>query len=147
MEHHKIALLIDKYFDGNTTLEEEQILKDYFQQNEVIPEWEDYRSYFGYLNQEKTVQFDKVIRLTSDKKRKASWSLVAALVLISGISLIYENQRTTPEDLGTFDDPELAIQETQKALQLVSIHLNKGMEQTKHLETFNQSKKLIFKKQ
>jgi hypothetical protein len=147
MEQHKIAELIDKYFDGNTTLKEEQILKNYFQQNEVIPEWDSYRSYFGYLNHEKSEQFDKTIQLPQNKKRKASWSLVAALVLISGISLIYESQKTTPVDLGTFDDPELAIQETQKALQLVSMHLNKGMEQTKHLETFNQSKKLIFKEQ
>jgi len=147
MEHNNIEKIIEKYFDGNTTLQEEQSLRSYFQQNEVAPQLEVYRSYFGYLDQEKKPQFEKQIRLPQKNTKKYSWSLVAAIVIISGISLIYENQKTTYEDLGTFDDPELAIQETQKALQLVSKHLNKGMEQTKHLETFNQSKKLIFKKQ
>lgn len=147
MEPHRIAELLDKYFEGSTTLREELFLKTYFEQHEVIPEWETYRSYFGYLNHEKSEQFEKTIQLPQNKKRKISWSLAAALVIISGISLIYESQKTTQEDLGTFENPEMAILETQKALKMVSMHLNKGMEQTKHLETFNQSKKIIFKEQ
>ena len=39
-----IAKLLDKYMDGTSTLEEEDILADYFLRGNVPEEWEDYSS-------------------------------------------------------------------------------------------------------
>ena len=41
-----IQNLLDKYMDGTTTLEEEDILASYFRGNNIPQEWEDYRQLF-----------------------------------------------------------------------------------------------------
>ena len=41
-----IQALLDKYMDGTTTLEEEDILASYFRGKDVPQEWEDYRQMF-----------------------------------------------------------------------------------------------------
>ena len=38
--------LLEKYMDGTSTLEEEDILADYFRGNDIPQEWEDYRLLF-----------------------------------------------------------------------------------------------------
>ena len=38
-----IAKLLDKYMDGTSTLEEEDVLAHYFHSGNVPEEWEDYR--------------------------------------------------------------------------------------------------------
>ena len=51
------------------------------------------------------------------------------------------------ENLGTFDDPEVAFKETQKALLILSTHLNVGMESVQYIQEYDHSKNLIFKPQ
>ena len=47
---HQIEALLDKFMDGQTSVEEEAILADYFSSDDVPAEWEDYRLMFGYLD-------------------------------------------------------------------------------------------------
>ncbi len=44
------------------------------------------------------------------------------------------------------DNPELALQQTEKALALVSEHLNTGIESVSYINEYEQSKNRIFKK-
>ena len=44
-----IAKLLDKYMDGTSTLEEEDILAHYFHSENVPQEWEDYRQLFSEI--------------------------------------------------------------------------------------------------
>ena len=45
-----IARLLDRFLQGNSTLEEEQILADYFRSAADLPaEWEDFRMKFAYF--------------------------------------------------------------------------------------------------
>ena len=39
----QIEALLDKFMDGQTTVEEEALLADYFRSGDVPAEWEDYR--------------------------------------------------------------------------------------------------------
>jgi hypothetical protein len=55
------------------------------------------------------------------------------------------NSNVTNEDLGTYDDPEIAFIETQKALEMLSNNVNHGVESVALLDEYNQSKKTIFK--
>jgi hypothetical protein len=52
---------------------------------------------------------------------------------------------TQNQDLGTYDDPEIAFRETQKALALLSNHVNVGIESVQYIEEYQNSKNLIFK--
>ena len=47
---HHIKALLDKFMDGQTTVEEESQLADYFRKGDVPAEWEDYRDMFGYFD-------------------------------------------------------------------------------------------------
>ena len=47
---HQIKALLDKFMGGQTTVEEEALLADYFRSNDVPAEWEDYRLMFSYFD-------------------------------------------------------------------------------------------------
>ena len=48
---HQIEELLNKFMEGNTTIEEESLLSEYFSTTPNIPsEWADYKAMFGYLD-------------------------------------------------------------------------------------------------
>ena len=49
---HQIETLLDKFMDGQTTVEEEALLAEYFRSGDVPAEWEDYRLMFDYFDRE-----------------------------------------------------------------------------------------------
>ena len=48
--HQQIEALLNKFMDGQTTVEEEALLADYFRSADVPAEWEDYRVMFDYFD-------------------------------------------------------------------------------------------------
>jgi hypothetical protein len=48
--HQQIEALLDKFMDGQTTVEEEALLADYFRNDDVPAKWEDYRLMFDYFD-------------------------------------------------------------------------------------------------
>ena len=80
-----IAKLLDKYMDGTSTLEEEDILADYFHHGNVPEEWEDYRQLFSEIEAMKPQP--KV------KKRWIGWS-VAASVAVLFIAIMWQQTET-----------------------------------------------------
>lgn len=51
MNTEKIKQLLDKYFEGESSLEEEQLLRNYFQNREVPDHLKSYRDQFGYTSE------------------------------------------------------------------------------------------------
>ncbi|MCC8144972.1 MAG: hypothetical protein LIO93_00735 [Bacteroidales bacterium] len=45
-----IASLIGKYFEGLTSLDEEQVLKEYFRKEDIPEEWKDYKPIFMFFD-------------------------------------------------------------------------------------------------
>ena len=105
-----IEILIEKYENGETTLKEEQQLKDYFSQETVEPHLEVYKSMFQYFLVTKEEQFTKDVPLkTKNTYALYKWISVAAVaVLMFGVYI----QNTRPSDE---IDPVLA-QQTMEAL-------------------------------
>ena len=64
--------LLDKYMDGTSTLEEEDILANYFRGKDIPQEWEDYRLLFQEIEAMKPQ--------TKISKRWIGWSVAAAIV-------------------------------------------------------------------
>ena len=64
--------LLDKYMDGTSTLEEEDILANYFRGKDIPQEWEDYRLLFQEIEAMKP--------LPKTSKRWIGWSMAAAIV-------------------------------------------------------------------
>jgi hypothetical protein len=150
MELVRIEQLIDKYFEGQTSIAEERELKAYFSSSDVAQHLEQYRNVFGYFTQAKKQEFTKSVPLQPRKQLNVLWlSIAASIVIVFGVvtfrSLDTEVVQPTGE-LGTYDNPELAMAETQKALDLVSEKLNVGIESVSYINEYESTKNKIFKK-
>lgn len=146
MESTQIEQLLNKYLEGKTSIVEERELKAYFSSDNVASHLQPYKSMFGYFKNQEEVQFTKTLPLQPRKRNVVKWIGVAAsFVVLFGTSLFYINSNGTNEDLGTYDDPEVAFIETQKALEMLSVNVNYGVESVALLNEYDQSKKTIFK--
>ena len=145
----RIERLIDKYFEGETSIAEEKELKAYFSSSDVAQHLEQYKPVFGYFSQAKQEQFTATISLKSKRKQKRlAWLSVAAAVVVMvciGFFAYQNSSEPTQENLGVINDPEIAFRETQKALALISRHVNTGIESVNYLGEYQQSKNKIFK--
>lgn len=140
MELKKIESLLAKYYDGNTSIEEEVILKAFFEQ-EAIPDYmkadkEMFLYYTAEKKEEYTVDLEKNIleAIESEQSRESSkerhfpkylyWVSSVAASLLIVLSVYFYQKSPSLED--TYNSPELAYQETKKVLYYVSSKLNKG---------------------
>lgn len=146
MELRTIELLLDKYFDAATTTAEENQLKEYFASPVVAPHLQQYKPMFGYFAKESAHEFDKALPLKT-KRHYAKWiSVAASLVLMMGMLFYFNNQPVSQDnDLGTYNDPEVAFRETQKALNMVSKNVNVGVNSMNYIGEYEKSRKTIFK--
>ncbi|MCX7547545.1 hypothetical protein OS188_06210 [Xanthomarina sp. F1114] len=134
MELNNIENLLEKYENGETTLKEEQELKNYFSQETVATHLEIYKPMFTYFTVNQKETFTKTVPLKSKKTISYKWISVAAVaILLLGIFFntpIFQQE----DDLGTFDDPMTAYNEVVKSLELISNSLNKGTEKLGYLD-------------
>ena len=160
MELNKIENILEKYFQGETSIAEENELKDYFSSSNVAQHLKQYQPIFGYFSQVKeqksTQELESLTRTgeaipLQTKKRNVAWlSIAASAVVLLGIgTYFYISENTTPivaqSELGTYDNPEKAFAETQKALALLSNNVNVGIESVQYIKEYEQSKNKIFK--
>jgi len=124
MELANIEKLLVKYENGETSLQEEQALKTYFQQQNIPEHLQAYKAMFGYFEESKAERFTKTIPLKS-KKTTWKWLTVAASVALLG-SIYFINNSSSSLSAAERKEAKLAYQETQKAFQLISKNLNKG---------------------
>ncbi|CAA9201377.1 hypothetical protein [Flavobacterium collinsii] len=151
MGYNKIEDVLEKYFEGETTIAEENQLKEYFSSPDVAQHLEQYKPMFGYFSQVKEQKSTQTIPLET-KKRKVAWlSIAASAVVLLGVgTYFYVSEKdvtpvTAQTELGTYDNPEEALAATQKALALLSNNVNVGIESVQYIKEYEQSKNKIFK--
>jgi len=147
----RIEQLIEKYFEGETSIVEENELKVYFSSSDVAQHLKQYQTIFGYFSQAKEQQFTQGIPLQTKKRNIVMWlSVAASVVVMLGVGTFMftksNEQPTNLSEYGTYEDPEKALEETQRALALVSKHLNTGIESVSYINEYENSKNKIFKK-
>jgi hypothetical protein len=142
-----IKALLDKYFDGESSLEEEVILKKYFTGEQVDARLKSYTPLFQFFTHEKELTMTKTVDLKTVSNLKIlrggnnMWRMAAAVaVLIVGCFFIYKQFETPAKKqvahkakmiiLDENSDPEMALAEVNKALMLVSKKMKKGQEET-----------------
>lgn len=144
----KIEQLIEKYFQGETSIAEENELKNYFSSSNVAQHLEYYKPIFGYFSLAKTEQFEKLIPLKTKKHNKAKWLSIAASVLVMlgvGMFMYFNNEKPkTSEEYGSYESPEVALKETQKALALLSKNVNIGIESVGYINEYEVAKNKVF---
>lgn len=140
-----IQTLLEKYWQGETSLSEEQELKAYYESQEGTDTAE--AAYFAYLKNEQSNTYTKTVSLPQVNKKPWSRRLlsIAAALLVLTASWWTISQLTQPSKVNaTIEDPELALQITMDAFALLNGKVNEGgqavIEQLPQLE-----KTLVFK--
>ncbi|MDR0427088.1 MAG: hypothetical protein LBH12_00635 [Dysgonamonadaceae bacterium] len=112
LKNKDIQQLIENYFEGKTSLQEEQFLRNYFRQESTDVEFESYRPIFQYFNEERTLwkhkeQSDSFVRKKSDKRLWYIFALSAAacLFFLFNLSNIMESKKS-PETTIAYIDGE-----------------------------------------
>jgi hypothetical protein len=125
-----IKILIDKYFEGLTSLDEEQKLRDYFQRENVPQEWEMYKPMFRYFTSEREEKNQTFSSLQPKTKqilyRWGSVAAAACLLLFISLRFFLNTGETLPEtsqayiDGKKYTDIEHIRTETLKSLENLS---------------------------
>ncbi len=146
MELRTIEILLEKYFDAETSIAEEKQLQLYFSSPDVAPHLEQYRPMFGYFTQAGTQQFEKTIPLKAKRNYTRWMSVAASVVVMLGMFMFLNREgQASQSELGTYDDPEVAFRETQKALNMLSRNVNVGVQSVNYVGEYEKSRKTIFK--
>lgn len=140
MESQKIHILLQKYFEAETNLEEENELINYFNSGEVDETLKVYIPMFVGLKdlpaEESAELGDDLMNylLESEHKEKLRyrwmWQIVtgvAASVILVMLAVNFFSNQNRWDD--TFKDPEQAYAEASKTLEFVAGKYNKGLAQ------------------
>ncbi len=119
--HQQIEALLDKFMDGQTTVEEEALLADYFRSGDVPAEWEDYRIMFGYFDRGMEGDLVPVEETQPTLKRlmgRRWWGIAAAAcITVAIVATAVLNQPTStttvPETSPVASNETTPIEETQ----------------------------------
>jgi len=130
-------MLLEKYWQAETTVEEEKILAEYFHGPGVPPEWASYREIFSFFEKEAQVKpgpgvEERIMRHIRPQRNMAWWAAAAVIMLVWALVPLLQPEKkpvaqkqVVAED--TYDDPQQALAAVQKALFTVSEKMNKGL--------------------
>lgn len=171
IEDINIDDLIEKYYDCETSLEEEKYLSEYFSSNNVADHHKVLIPQFAYLKMEESKlssQFEaKILEILNQKEEKKPiklsffsgnyWKYSAAAVVLLGIGMAYFLNSNSIKVTGnsSMSEEDFAYNETISALQIISDNLgsaddhfqtfellNKGLEQINQINHFEKLKYL-----
>jgi len=147
MDINLIKKLLEKYYEGDTTLEEEAVLRDYFNNEDVPEELRIYQAQFAFYQKEKDIMFDNYgfefpdVNKSHRRKKVIYWipaAAAAVLLIISLIIMLPQNPFSKKRsNIITVSDPDSTYMITKYALYTVSENLNEGFSQLEKLQYIN----------
>ncbi|MBS9766921.1 MAG: hypothetical protein KGV44_05210 [Flavobacteriaceae bacterium] len=136
MEWQPTKKLLDRYFEGMTSTEEEKQLKHYFSSNNVADEFQKYQPLFSFFKEEKEVVHKKIIALPKKNYKYQFLKIAATLLLPLSVYLGYQKYQEY--------QAEQIYQTSMTALTMLSSNLKKGNEAIAKLQNFENVKNKIF---
>jgi len=152
MDYQKIKKLTNKYFEGNTSLQEEKKLIRFFNEEKNIPSELNYaKSFFLFITEEKSKTYDKAIHPNRLKPKLIYYiSGIAASILIAAF-LILSHSKTENEIIYAYIngkpiyDKNEAERYSKLALYSISQNLDAGTKNLSYLSKLNKIELLIKK--
>jgi len=161
MDSKKLEELLKKYWDCESSLEEEEQLREYFRGNDVPDHWRETAILFRYFDEQKGKSVDQqfentVVSRIKSTKRPDSGKLVrlfyntmriaaGVAVLLAAVFFVRQELRSdnavAVED--TYDDPQQAFEETKRALLMISKGFGNAEQQAKKINMFNEAQEKI----
>ncbi len=110
-DYNNIEALLDRYWDGEATLEEERALKSYFASGEVDPRLAAEAPFFQALREERAVQSPNIgIKASATPQMYSTWQRWAAAAVIIGMVAIggwWMNQSGSDNQASVADQPAI----------------------------------------
>jgi hypothetical protein len=159
MNEEELNRLIEKYYKGESTVEEEDALRDYFTRSDIPEGYEAEKAIFSFYTEsadfiEPSVNFEaKILAGIDASERKNGFqsikryliplmSTAAGLLILIGSYLFFVSKS---ESHDTFKDPKIAYAETIRILHDVSVRLNRGSQALEPVGKINEMTKKSFK--
>lgn len=163
MDSNSLNELLNRYWSGETSLDEEQRLRDYFSKGDLADEWKETAALFRYFAENKKksltdITFDRRVADSIGKSPKKGTvvrffynagriAAGVAVVMVATWFIRTEVRKSTPvEVVDTYDDPKLAFEETKKALMMISKSFGSAQAQAKKINMFNEAQEEIQRK-
>ncbi len=161
MDYKNIEALLEKYWNAETSLEEEQRLHEFFRGSDVPEHLKEAAELFRYFGEEKNKSiadpsFDKAVTKQLSQRHGGkviemkNWFQVARvaagiLVIVAAIFLIGQEVRKSSPDKMIDDesDPQLAFEETKKALLMISKGFHKAEKEASQINLINEAEEKI----
>ncbi|UII24424.1 hypothetical protein LVD15_13945 [Fulvivirga maritima] len=164
MDLDRIEHLLAKYWECETSLEEEDELKEFFTHQPVPEHLKSVASLFQYYEAEGEkdelgAEFDELILAELENKKSGKGKVIkwvndalkvaAVLVILATAGYFmqkeYQDKKENlePYVTGTFEDPEKAFEETKKALMLISKNMNVGKKQVEKVGVLHEAQKKV----
>lgn len=135
----QIEVLLEKYWAGETTVEEEQKIKAWYRENPALtPE----STYFRTLSGKQKVASGKRFAHPAKARRNTHWLAAAVVIVaITAGTLVFQDAKKQREYV--VEDPQEAYEITKKALLMVSSGLNEGRTYSEELTRINKAEEII----
>lgn len=163
MDSKRIEQLLEKYWNAETSLEEEQELHLYFQSNDVPENLKETSALFRYFETEKSRTLNENFDAAVTKQIKqrhggkivsmTGWFKIArvaagVMVVVAAIYLIgHEVRNSSPTEItDTESDPKLAFEQTKKALMMISKNFHKAQNEASKINLLNEAEEKIQQK-
>ncbi len=163
MDYTSIEQILQKYWAGETSLEEEKLLIQFFTSSEVPAHLEEHQSYFTALHQMQSVKLDdtfdeeilqiiqergqkdtKTISISRSPKRWLSMAASFVAILTVGyFGWFHEPNEPKYAVVDSYETPEQAFAQLKNSLMGISGTLNEGKQHSLKLAKFDQSRKKI----
>ena len=150
MEKREITQLLQHYFDGISTPEEEKILRNYFRSENVAGDLKKYSGFFSGIaelsesdtseNMEEEIM-NFILEKESNEKSHYKWlwqtvtGIAATVILVIGGLLFYQQRNMSFEE--TFENPEVAYAYAEQTLGYISAKYNEGLAELANFEKLN----------
>jgi hypothetical protein len=158
MDFNNMEELLKKYWNCETTLEEEKQLREFFGANHIPDQLKDTAALFRYFEEAKKkslndVAFEgQVLRKVNPSRGKVAKLIYNTMRIAAGLAVVIaatwfirnEIRDTTPQAVvDTYNDPKLAFEETKKALLMISKSFGTAEEQARKINMFNEAQEEI----
>jgi hypothetical protein len=164
MNTEEVEKLLEKYYEGETSLDEEKSLREFFSTGDVPAHLAEHQPLFRFFSSEAELSLAegkqeeslirRIGRYTAEasldhphpgKKRLYYFSGIAAgmLLLLSLVFLIRSELKHRPAGIQGNMNPELAYMQTRQAILMVSVGLNTGVDAAQRLNALDKAVKQI----
>jgi hypothetical protein len=162
MDSKRIEELLNRYWSCESSLEEEQQLREYFRAGNYPEQLKETAALFIYFEAHKkksindeTFDTQVVGKIKSPPKGKMASLLQNSMRIAAGITVLIvafvlvknEIRKTTPQEVvDTYDDPRLAFEETKKALMMISKSFGTAEQEARKINMFNEAREEVQKR-